>query len=341
MNRHTPRTKRAGQVVVLFPVALIMLVAMASLSVDVGRIMRMGARLQNAADASSLAAAQVLMRERLYGTAEQHARELALAEAVAIHQANAPESQLVLQFGYLDGDGEFVRLSGNDGETESDDFTTPATAVRTRVFRQDGSPGGPLSLFFAPMLGVPEANVGAAAVSEIQTNIIGFRSGLTPIAVNENLLVDPGGLMVIYPPDDPTAPGNFGLLNFDGGSCGTPELRDWILNGYSGEFQLDEGGSLWINGTTGFRADLESSFEQRIGDVLTVVLFDAVTGEGSNAMYHCIGFAGVSIQDCHLTGHHPYILVRVEGFRPVHDAITGSLGVDTLVPNLAKVCLIR
>lgn len=337
MSPRNPKDSRRGQIILLSPVLLVVLGAMLALTVDVGYALVTRARLQNAADAASLAGAQVLMEQQGDGVAEEGARAAATAEAVAFVRANTEEAGFNIEFGILDENGTFQEVG----------VDTAATVVRATAFRNGDAPGKELPFCFAPLLGINSCEVASAGASAIATNIRGVRAGVTPFAVAEECLVAPGEVMDIYPAGDDegpgkgkgqVAPGNWGLLNLDGGSCGTPELRDWILNGYDGEMIIGEGGHLWMDGTPGFRATLEDEICQRIGDPLIMVIYDEVTGQGANADYRCVGFVCVTILECDLTGQDSHVTCRVEEVCDLHDLVVGG---SYSSPNMTKISLVN
>ena len=94
--------------------------------------------------------------------------------------------------------------------------------------------------------------------------------------------------------------GYFWLTDFTGGSAGTPELAEWIENGYPGAVGL--GGT--ANGT-GVRASLKSAMANRISSDPTVVLplYDYTQGGGHGGEYHVAGFAEFYITDFDFSGN--------------------------------------
>ncbi|MFW6188950.1 MAG: pilus assembly protein TadG-related protein [Planctomycetota bacterium] len=320
---------RKGQVIVLAPIFLVAVMFALAFAVDVGHVAAVKSRLQNGADAAALAATQVLVQQRRDGAGEPAAREAALAEAERIFAENAADASLSLEFGTQQPDGTFTATG-----TE-----IPATAVRAGASRGEGAPEGDLPTLFAGFFGVNSCQVDAVGLVQTSPSITQVSQGVAPFAVPEDSVAGIGGVMEFYPGDDqadPVAPGAWGLLNLDGGSTGTSELRDWITDGYP--FPVDVGGGgngVWMDGTTGFRATLQQTLQDKIGDQLVVVVYDQVTGTGHNADFHCIGFLGLTLTDVKLTGNDPYVKGRVTGLMSVQDVIAGSGGYDS--PNLRKV----
>ena len=315
---------RNGQVLILAAFAVILMSLLAALAIDVGYIMCTRGRLQNAADASCVAGTLELVAQLNDSASEADARAAAEAEVRDIAAANWDAARCVVLFGTYE-DRHFVEQ----------DLGTPAAAVQVTTYRDEGAAGGPLALFFAPMMGMDSVNVQKHAVSNFETGIRVLRSGLGPFAVHEDVVVAPGETMKVYWPDM-IVPGCFGLLNLDGGSLGTPELNDWILNGYDGEVALGPDGYLWIQGTTGWRAALKSAVEERIGEIMFICIYDEVTGTGSNGLFRIIGFAAVRLTYCNLTGNNPYIDGILERVVSVPDGETGGP-----MYNLCKVQLVE
>ena len=311
----------------LVAVILVVLILIAALVVDVGYAFVMRAQLQNAADAASLAGVRELIAQRNQGESEEEARSAATSEAETFVDENCAGSGFEVAFGTIDENGEFVQ--------QNSDVT--ATALCVRAFRDDGAPAGSLSLFFAPLMGMNSLSVSASATCEAASNIMSINADLSPFAVYEGDVPGLGQTMIFYDHQQ-VAPGCFGLLNLDGGSCGTPELLEWILNGYDGGITIDpELGYVMVDGSPGFRAALKSALEERMGDSLTVCVYDQVTGQGSNAQFRIVCFLSIELISFRLTGKNKYIEARVTAIRSIHNAQSGGVGNSS---NLCKVQLV-
>jgi Flp pilus assembly protein TadG len=107
---------------------------------------------------------------------------------------------------------------------------------------------------------------------------------------------------------DANVPGNWGLVDYDGGSNPIGDQQDWIRNGYPGEvrsgtpsgncttepwacYSGDPGA--FSNSLDSALASLETSHEWFV-----IPFFDKASGNGNNAMFHFVGFARAR-----LTGH--------------------------------------
>jgi len=161
MSRVTMRrVRRRGAVVVLVAVFLVALLGFAAITVDVGAMYNARNDLQRSADSAALAAAARLSDFDLGDPIE-----LARTAASQYVSANGVMGRSVT----IDPNADVTFLRANfDAHANTFTFTPTQTlpdAVRVRVRLTDDSPNGPLSLFFAPVLGHTFANVSADAVA--------------------------------------------------------------------------------------------------------------------------------------------------------------------------------
>jgi len=329
---------RRGQLLIVSALVTVVMVAMLALSVDIGQIAVEKARLQNAADSAVLAATRVLADERIAGEAEVTCRAQARIAGTAIFQANTPDARVLLEFGTRDESGHFVPVAED----------TAATAVRASAFRDSTAPGAELPLFFAPFFGVDSSRVETQAIARVSYKITGVYEGLSPFAVPKDHVPGIGGEMIFYPANsdeynqglglDSVAPGCWGLLNLDGGDLSTTELLEWIANGYNGGIELGpEDNSVWINGTTGFRAAMNKPLQDVRGRTFIMSVYDQVVGNGSNGSFRIVGFLLATITDAKLVGNNPYVKCRVADIKTLHGVKVGP-GDDSL--NINKVELV-
>ncbi len=331
------KRRRRGQVIVLAPVMVVVLGAMLALTSDVGNLFVWRARLQNGADAAALAGMHAYARARLDGSDEETARAVGQSEADAIYAENCAGAALTLQFGELDENRQFVAR----------DTATPATAVQATSVRDETAADGPVDLVFSALIGMSTCDVATDAVAELTSSFIGVSEGCAPFAVPESAIGPPGTEMVFYPSDEDSydglgdqtvAPGCWGLLNLDGGSLGTDEMKYYIEHGYDGTFQVDpETGYVWIDGTSGFRAALQSVTQDKIGEELVMIVYDQVVGEGANADFRAVGFLVVEITYVRFTGVNPHLKCQVLEKRLLKHFIWGP-GMDGS-PNIQKIQL--
>jgi hypothetical protein len=92
-------------------------------------------------------------------------------------------------------------------------------------------------------------------------------------------------------------PGNWGMLDFNGGSNSTAETRDWVMNGYLESVEIGD----IIAGNPG-TPSTSLGLRDRIGSSVTFALFDVASPSGNNATFRIVGFARARIVDVVVTG---------------------------------------
>lgn len=304
MGRARIGSDRSGQVMVVACIMLPVLCGIAAIAIDVGLLCNSGSRLQNAADAASLAGVLELWDRRAEGDGETAARSAASAEAAAIVGANYSESGAEVAFGLWDG----------NSFTEADP-SVAANAVRVRTSRNADAPGGADGTFFAGFFGLD-------AVSQQREAVARFRpraGGLIPFAVWEDDLVPVGEDLTLYD-DTLLVPGVFGLLDFDGGANSADDLVEWVVNGYPGLIWIPpDPGYVVVEGNTGFVAAINGPVDDYIasGDVVVACVYTTVWGLGENTYFQVVGFVKLVITDRGMTNvdgvPKKYIQARVDG----------------------------
>jgi len=121
----------------------------------------------------------------------------------------------------------------------------------------------------------------------------------------------------LFPLSNNLSSGNFGMLDLGAPANGTPVYENWILNGpsaadlgyfnasngYPNGFKLDPTtGTLPLHGTPGVHAAMQNDLQSIIGQARIIPLYSTVTGNGNNAQYTIVGFAGCTIVDVNLKG---------------------------------------
>jgi Flp pilus assembly protein TadG len=139
---------------------------------------------------------------------------------------------------------------------------------------------------------------------------------------------------------DQNAPGNFGSIDLGSASNGTPELARQLRNGptqadfdilQSGK-KLASDGSLQapvtLGGDTGISNGTKDDWAAIIGQNKIIPLYSTVSGNGNNAAYNIVGFAGVRIVAVDLTGNPKRVWVQPTSFysSKVSVAPAGSSG---------------
>lgn len=260
------------------------------------------------------------------------------------------ETDVQIMIGKVDSHGEFH-------ETEA----AGATAMSVSVTTTDAS------MFFAPVLGITEKKVSAAAVAsfdddlmEIRIRTPGTRSPVLPLTLHVDRWKE---TLDGYGPDcfawnserrevywgsdnlhehdvftgDANSSGNFGTLNLGRTSNGIPALTDQIVNGlteahlapFGGVLALDpESGTLVLDGDPGLGGPVYDAAYDIIGEPRLLPLFSTVEGNGANTKYTIVGFAGVRIVDANKRGGNKYIKVQPTNVK--HDSLVpGDSGLES------------
>jgi Flp pilus assembly protein TadG len=272
-----------GQATVLTLVFLTVLLGMAALVLDVGSWYRADRDTQKTADAAALAGAQ------------------------ALPDSTATASSLASGYASKNGGGlDSVSFSSSYGpnDTISVSVKRSANGIFTRLF------------------GVSSVNVGSQASA--RTSLISQAKYVAPIVVKNThpMLNNCGGPCfgpsneTTIPVDKTGAPGAFALVNLlnePSGTSGASVLGDWIVKGFNGYLPI--GGYFSDPGVKFNSNQIQSAITQRIGTEVLFPVYDTLTGSGSNAEYHVIGWVGFHIDsvdkggnDGHLTGYFTQVI---------------------------------
>jgi secretion/DNA translocation related TadE-like protein len=254
------RTER-GQATVLTLVFLVVLLGMAALVLDIGSWYRADRATQSTADAAALAGAQ------------------------ALPDSTADASSLASQYADKNGSGlNSVSFSNSYGpnDTITVQVKKPATGLFTRLF------------------GIDSVTVGSKATA--RTALISQARYVAPIAVNKlhPMLIGCNGgpclgqnYVTTIPVATTGAPGAFALVNLlnqQSGTSGASVLANWIENGYDGWLKI--GGYFSDPGVKFNSNGIQDAMNLRLQDhpVMLFPVYDTITGTGSNAEYHVIGW---------------------------------------------------
>jgi len=164
-------------------ISIVMLLGMASLTVDVGMMYRARAEAQASADAAAMAGAwQLLDEDRLKGNAEMtteiYAARLTAAQIASRNVIINTSPSLSINFSNnTDGDIMIGYLSdpdNNASETLSTANPDLFNTVRVRV-RRDAAHGSPIDLFFAGVFGRLNADISAEAYASFKDGVVGYK----------------------------------------------------------------------------------------------------------------------------------------------------------------------
>lgn len=213
-------------------------------------------------------------------------------------------------------------------------------AVQVVVRRSTESRNGPVNLLFAWIFGKRISDVTASAAAAFDDRFSryspdGNGPALLPISVNIALFdsamstggdayaLDPmngtissgsDGLreLIAYPGEQ--APGNYGLLNIGVDNQGLTVLAEQVENGVTpAELEMETGSSeltfvdengdpatYTITGNPGYKANLEESFDDHVGELIGFFVHDVVYNSGSNAEYEIVGIRWAHVMDVKL-----------------------------------------
>lgn len=164
----------------------------------------------------------------------------------------------------------------------------------------------PVTFIFAPIIGIDDDTV-SSSTTVMYDNAGSINEGIRPFGLCLDTLLELGaqaGDGVTYHlkfgKDDPSncggaaVPGNWGILDFDGGSNSQSDIQDWTENGYDGEVAIGD----VIAGTPGaFNGSLASALDELLLlDSFTVPIYQNATGNGSLAWFTVVDFGSVRLR---------------------------------------------
>ncbi len=323
LTTRTARGKPRGQILVVFALVVTVLILGVGLVVDGGNALTQRRASQNAADFGALAAARIVA-EKVGGnltTGTDANVQLAISTSVAANGGGT------ITFGspngprYVDSSGAYLGYVGANA-------TIPATAAGVKV-----SSTRSWKPFFLGIIGVNSwsASAEATALGGYCVGCAPAPGSLFPAGISLAFFQtypDCGGPVNTVDPTDPcypqhltpgnlNVPGGFGWLSFgcsgyglgqvapaNVGGCGTSKvfLDDEIgppSKSYGCCTQVGLPGSAdKIASLPGNKASADCSYYITNKVTVTVPIWDTAGGQGSNAWYHIVGFAGFQITGC-------------------------------------------
>jgi Flp pilus assembly protein TadG len=263
----------SGQAVVLSVVWMVVLLGMAGLVIDVGSWYRSQRNLQADADAAALAGAQDLPNNT--STASGQATTYALKNGFTLPASG-------------------ITISGT---------VVPDDSITVKVDKNAPT-------FFAKVFGVATVPVRAEATAK--SSLIGSAKYVAPIAVNIQHPMLSGlnsgvncpcyNVPTTLPLGKTGAPGAFALIDLDGnkGGTGASDLAAWIQQGF--QDYLDLGDYFSNTGAKWNSSEIEDALNARLGTVLMFPVYDTLTGQGVNALYHVIAWVGFRVDSFTASG---------------------------------------
>jgi hypothetical protein len=300
-----------GQSIVLVVLCLVGLVGFLALAIDGGAAFAARRQMQNAADSAAIAGAKKLQGNET--DVDLILREInAYAEENKVPDTNSiPGDEIngnVTAYFIRNVYPTFDRLPLGDPKTLDDPYwdthTVPSNAAGVEVITRTT-----FDPYFAGVVGVEE--LGAAAQAKVLAEgeqMAGALSNLFPVALYN---ADPGNCELDPWLDDDCepiherliiwdtemeGPGNFGWVDFNGGSNSNAEIRDWIENGYQGMIEIPS----WVQADTGNRGASEidsmegvilNDLQLLVGGVILVPVYNDMRSVGANLEYQFVAFA--------------------------------------------------
>ncbi len=273
MNSASPlKNSDKGSISVLFAVAVLPMLAMAAVVADLGMVHAKRQELQTGVEAAAIASAAKLAR----GTSA-----CVGYDSVIIANVDSTSSLTTL-------------------------CTTSMTAAHNVVtVNAEAS----TALAFSQLIGRSEASIMSTA--SVKVGPARSAIGLRPIAICaehpalqdwiSSGMTSTAAYTIFVESDGSTCggdvPGNWSMIDFDGGSNSNSELQDRIVNGYQSEIVLP----VTLNGDPGIPTP-SIDIDALIGSTITIPVFRDARSNGSGSEYDLDGFATVEILDAVMTG---------------------------------------
>ena len=319
------RPNRKATIAVLMALLLIPIFALAAFAVDYGYLLWVQTDLQRTADAAALAAVQDLIPAK-DGTQDLNAAR-ATAQSYAALNGDSGDPKNTLKV--LDAD---IQIGRYDTSTiyskvnllSNGNFDT----VRVTV-RRDSTANSPVSLFFAPLIGLSDANITATATAVLQTgSYLSPGAKILPFAFHVDTwnTMNLGDTRVIYGDQKVKdalgndVPGNWGTVDVGATNNSASEIRDQILSGLRqsdldalhsdgripDSISIDASAPMWVQSDPGLSGDLKLAIEQIHGKTRLIPLYDTLVTPpgGNNPEWRIVGWGTVVVVDSKWTGAH-------------------------------------
>jgi len=317
VNARSSRSARdeSGAIAVIVALVSIVLFAGAAFAIDAGNVWQTRRQMVTASDASALAAA---------GRYAEGGDGCATTAAAT--------------------------LAANRGDATLEDCL-PAAGTDEGHVTVRGSTTADFT--FAGVFGLDDTEVESATTAEwgIPSGVRGLRPFGLCIDANQqlktwlNLPAGPTGpsgtVEITYGKAQPDAcgtdaPGNWGVLDLDGGSNSNADTKEWTLNGYPGTVSV---GDLVAGDTGAFSNSLNSELAtlKASGDLFPLPVFDQVSGNGSNARFRIRAFVYVRLLAYKTTGSQANRSLTLQFDRGVVAGTCCGSGPDTGV-RVVRIC---
>lgn len=178
MKQEQPPVRRKAMVIAFTAVSLIFLLGFASLAIDIGHGYAIKAKLQNTADAASLAGAAALFSDELVLKVYDPTPDI-LDQVKTYTLKNAKTYHLEVNDSgtpveACDDDIIIGHITDPTDMNEAVDTTNSEINAIDVTLRRDQDCNGPVSTFFAGLLGLHEMNISARAIAYYDDRFAGF-----------------------------------------------------------------------------------------------------------------------------------------------------------------------
>lgn len=352
VKHRSARPERRGAVLILTVFTMFVLFAFLAYSVDTGFLAGARAEMRRSADASSMAGCWEMYHQLKGGasiSAAQAAARQTAAQYVSLNQV--VNGSLSMDAGPQSSEIRVGYLANLNGGTElSTNSELPFMAVQVSMLKS-AERNGEVPFFFGRIFGKSGLTMQSSATSVMSQAISGFSiasgSGnkiqLLPFAldlqtwnsmedgcVHDDYRYDAstgtvsvgsdGAPEVNLYPQGTGSPGNRGTVDIGGANNSTADIARQIVQGISEGDLLalnkplvfDANGQLTLNGDTGISAGVKDELASIIGQTRIIPIFSSVSGNGNNAVYKIVKWAGVRILDVRLTGPMSKKMVMVQ-----------------------------
>lgn len=286
-------TNERGTVLLIVGVAMTILFGISALVIDMGQNLSEQRRLSTATDAAALAAAQA------YGYGAAGCANI------------APD--------YLSRNADDATLLGCDAFGDTTNGTFGWVVVEAEIT---------VGQFFAGTIGRDTVTISHSSVAVFGGLDGSFSSGARPMSLCfQGLLSNPAYLAwqalpagsgsapikILYnknqPDDCGDTTGNWGFIDFDGGSNSNSDTKDWIEFGFPDPVEVG-----WYEGSPGAMSGTHKSALQALknsGEQFWLPVVTEGGGNGANVMYHVTNFMPVRLVDFKVTGKQSKRFVEI------------------------------
>lgn len=288
MRIPTPgRRDERGQILLIVAAGMFVFIAFVGLVVDTGLGFRERRHLQNASDLGSMAGTKVIADHYLDG-GRTGAQVYAAVNSSLAANGCATSDGCTWTASYVRPDpavtgSEIVMSPVTNGGS------IPANAQGVRV----GTETTP-ETFFMRAVGFPELQVGTVATA-MTSSLLNEApaSALLPVTAFDSDY-EPGVEYELTAGEE--GPGNFGWLDWDGGSPNTPELAESICTPNNPAMTFPE----WIDGSTGMKNGqrVRECMEQWLGTTVLIPIWSQTNNRGGNNLeYEVVTLAAFTLTE--------------------------------------------